>query len=235
MAIQPEDPSQGNELRGNSESAQSADAAACPGGAAAPATVADALGMMRSALGFLNATDVAGLPSAAQAGALVALGQMQAMQTAAHAAVLAAFTASSGYEADGHGGPVPWLMHVTRVTKGAAKGAAGWMRRLDAHPGVARALASGGISESWARQLCDWSDRLPRENRQAADAILLAAAAGGVPFADLLILAADMYERCRSQAPDPEEGKPFDDRRVRLEPTFDGAGVLTGNLSPACA
>jgi len=249
VATQAEDNSQ------EDEPGQPADAAAYPGSASAPApvsacvcagvaasapaavpgTVADALAMIDAGLGFLNATDAAGLSSAAQAEALVALGRAQAMQTAAHAAVLAAFTAGSGYEADGYGGPVPWLVHVTRVTKGAAKGAAGWMRRLKAHPDIAQALANGGISDSWARQLCDWSDRLPRENRAAADAILLAAAAGGVPFADLLILAADMYERCRSQPPDPEEGKPFDDRRVRLEPTFDGAGVLTGNLSPACA
>ncbi|MBV9384511.1 MAG: hypothetical protein JO242_28105, partial [Streptosporangiaceae bacterium] len=172
--------------------------------AAPPATVAEALGMIRAGLGFLNATDVAGLPSAAQAGVLAALGQVQAMHTAAHAGVLAAFTAGGGYESGGHGGPVPWLMHVTRVTKGAARGAAGWMRRLNAHPGVARALAAGGISESWARQLCDWSDRLPEGNRAAADAILLAAAAGGVPLGDLAVLAAEMYEKAKAQAPDPE-------------------------------
>ncbi|MBV9854848.1 MAG: DUF222 domain-containing protein, partial [Streptosporangiaceae bacterium] len=227
MATQPEHPGQSGEPAG---------AAARPDvGAAVPETVAEALGMMRSALGFLNATDVAGLPSAAQAEALVALGQMQAMHTAAHAAVLGAFTASSGYESGGHGGPVPWLMHVTRVTKGAAKGAAGWMRRLNAHPGIARALAAGGISESWARQLCDWSDRLPEGNRAAADAILLAAAGGGVPLGDLAVLAAEMYEKARSQAPDPEGDPRFDDRGVRLEDTIDGAGVLTGNLTPACA
>ncbi|MBV9381751.1 MAG: DUF222 domain-containing protein [Streptosporangiaceae bacterium] len=200
-----------------------------------PASAAEALGMLDAALDYLNTAESAGLSPAAQADALAALGRAQSKQIAAHAAILGAFTASSGYEADGHGGPVPWLMQVTRVTKGAARGAAGWMRRLKGHPGVARALASGGISESWARQLCDWTDRLPEENRQAADAILLAAAAGGVPFADLVILAADMYERARSQAPDPDEGTSFDDRRVRLEPTFDGAGVLTGNLTPACA
>jgi len=196
--------------------------------------VAGALAMIRAGLGFLNATDVAGLPSAAQAGVLAALGQMQAMHTAAHAAVLGAFTAASGYESGGHGGPVPWLMHVTRVTKGAAKGAAGWMRRLNAHPGIARALAAGGISESWARQLCDWSDRLPEENRAAADQILLAAAAGGVPLGDLAVLAAEMYEKAKAQAPDPEGDPRFDDRGVRLEDTIDGAGVLTGNLTPAC-
>ncbi|MBV9857617.1 MAG: DUF222 domain-containing protein [Streptosporangiaceae bacterium] len=235
MVTQPEDCGEGNGPGQSGEFAQPVGAGACSGGAAVPATLADALAMMHSALGYLNATDMAALPSAAQAEALVALGQAQAMQTAAHAALLAAFTASSGYEADGHGGPVPWLMYVIRVTKGAAKGAAGWMRRLAAHPGIRDALAAGDISESWARQLCGWSDRLPEENRAAADEILLAAAASGVPFTDLVILAADMYERARSQQLDPDEDKNFDDRRVRLETTFDGAGVLAGNLSPTCA
>ena len=205
------------------------------GAAPAPATVAGALTMIRAGLGYLNATDMAGLSSAAQAEMLVALGQAAAMQTAAHAAALAAFTASSGYEADGYGGPVPWLMYVTRVTKAAARGAAGWARRLAAHPAIAHALASGGLTESWARQFCDWSDRLPQENRAAADAILLAAAAGGVPFTDLVILATEMYEKARAQAPDPDEDSGFDDRRVRVETTFDGAGVLSGNLTPACS
>ena len=32
---------------------------------------------------------------------------------------------------------------------------------------------------------------------------------------------------------DPDDG--FDDRSVRLETTFDGAGVLHGDLTPECA
>jgi Domain of unknown function (DUF222) len=198
-------------------------------------TVADALAMIRSGLGYLNATDVAGLPPAAQAEALVALGQVAAMHTAAHAALLGAFTAASGYQADGHFGPVPWLVNVTRVTRGAARGAAGWMRRLRGHPRIAQALAAGEISESWARQMCEWTDRLPAGHREAADAILLAAAIGGAALADLAILATDMYERSKAQQPDPDEDKNFDDRGVRLQTTFGGAGRLTGDLTPACS
>ncbi|MBV9379071.1 MAG: DUF222 domain-containing protein, partial [Streptosporangiaceae bacterium] len=238
MTSQPEDPGQYGRAKEPGElrkPGQRAVGAAFGSGMGAPAILADALAMIDAGLGYFNAIDVAGLSSAAQAETLVALGRAQATQTAAHAAVLAAFTACGGYEADGYGGPVPWLMYVTRVTKAAARGAAGWMRRLSNHPRVAQALAAREVSESWARQFCEWSDRLPQENRAAADAILLAAAAGGVPFADLVILAADMYEKARAQQPDPDEDTGFDDRRVRLEPTFDGAGVLTGNLSPACA
>ena len=56
------------------------------------------------------------------------------MHTAARARILAAFTAQAGYEADGHGGPKPWLIWQTRITRGAAEGALGWSRRLAEHP-----------------------------------------------------------------------------------------------------
>ena len=35
--------------------------------------------------------------------------------------------------------------------------------------------------------------------------------------------------------PDEEPGLAFEDRAVRLETTFGGAGVLGGDLTPACA
>jgi Domain of unknown function (DUF222) len=190
--------------------------------------------MVEAGLGYLTAADLAGLSTAAQAEALVALGRAGAKYTAAHAALLGAFTAASGYEANGHYGPVPWLVNQTRVTKSAARGAVGWMRRMRGHPRVAQALAAGQVSESWARQICDYTDRLAAEHREAADAILLAAAAGGATLADLAILAADMDERSRAQQPDPGGDKGFDDRDVRLETTIGGAGRLTGNLTPAC-
>jgi hypothetical protein len=79
----------------------------------------------------------------------------------------------------------------------AARGAAGWMRRLKAHTAVRKALAAGQVPESRARQMCDWTDRLPAGHREAADTILLAAATCGATLADLAILATDVYERAR--------------------------------------
>ena len=47
-------------------------------------------------------------------------------------------------------------------------------------------------------------------------------------------LAAEIYARSRPPDPDgPDDG--FEDRSVRLETTFDGAGVLGGDLTPECA
>jgi hypothetical protein len=42
------------------------------------------------------------------------------------------------------------------------------MRRLSAHPAVADALASASVSESWARHICEWTDKLPPEHRDGA-------------------------------------------------------------------
>jgi hypothetical protein len=44
-----------------------------------------------------------------------------------------------------------------------------------------------------------------------------------------------MYEKSRPAASDEDPDRPFTDRSVRLETTFQGAGVLTGDLTPECA
>src|SRR4029077_4437120 len=65
--------------------------------------------------------------------------------------------------------------------------------------------------------------------------ILLAAAAAGMSLRDLTELAAEMYERSRPDRPDEDPGRDFDDRGIRLEAPFRGAGVLHGDLTPECA
>ena len=71
----------------------------------------------------------------------------------------------------------------------------GWVRRAAAHPRVAEALAAGEISESYARTICQWTDKLPEDCRDAADAILVAAARAGADLRDLAELAAEIYAR----------------------------------------
>ena len=69
----------------------------------------------------------------------------------------------------------------------------------------------------------------------AADAILVTAARAGMDLRDLAALAAELYERSRPETPDEDPGLGFEDRAVRLETTFGGAGVLGGDPTPACA
>ena len=202
-------------------------------GADDPATVGDALAMLDRALAALAGADAGSLPTAVQAQALRALERAESRHTAARARILAAFTAQDGYECDGQGSARTWLRWQARVTRGAAAAATAWARRLAAHPVIARALADGEISASWARELCDWSDRLPAGKRDDADAILTGAARRGAELADLAGLAVEMYQRSRPDCPDEDGG--FGDRAVWLGVTLGGAGRLDGDLTPGCA
>jgi hypothetical protein len=90
------------------------------------------------------------------------------------------------------------------------------------------------MSESVARTICQWTDELPEDCRPAADAILVTAAKAGMDLRDLSELAAEIYERSRPDVPDQDPAQAFEDRAVRLESTFQGAGVLNGDLTPEC-
>jgi len=199
------------------------------------ASTREALGALRAAMGYLAAADATAMAAGAQAECLLALEEMAAVQTAVRVTVLGAFTAAQGYAADGDYSPRSWLIHRTRITRGAAAGHVAWVRRAAAHPQVLAALAEGGVSESYARKICGWSDKLPADCRDAADAILVAAAQGGAYLADLAALAAEMYTR---SLPEPDGDRPdetFEDRKVTVETTFGGAGVIAGDLTPECA
>jgi Domain of unknown function (DUF222) len=201
----------------------------------ASATPQEAWEAVRDGLARLAEADPAGMPDAVKADCLLELERAEAVITAVRAWVLGAFAAGQGYSADADYSAGAWLMHRTKVTRGAARGHVGWARRATAHPQVAAALAEGNVvSESVARELCRWTDRLPEDCRDAADAILVAAARAGAREEDLAGLFAEILARSGPDEPD-EDGDGFDDREVRLETTMDGAGVMTGNLTPECA
>ncbi len=201
-----------------------------------PSTVAEALAAVRSGLAYLNQVPAADLPGVVQAGCLRDLAKAESAYTAAHARMLGAFSSSGAHEDDGQQSERAWLKWQTQITKGAAAGAVGWMKRLAAHPAVSAALAEGAVSPSWARHICTWTDALPVDGRDDADEILLAAAAGGGVLPDLAALAEEMRRRTATPDPDgPHGDEGFDERRVRLGLTFGGAGVLEGDLTPGCA
>ena len=192
-----------------------------------------ALSALDAGLSWLANFDMVALTTDEQAECLRALERAESRLTAVRGAVMSAFDSASGYEADAARGSRSWLRWQTRVTGGAATAAVGWMRRLRAHPPVARVLAAGEISASWARQLCDWSDTLPEPARADADAIMLAAAGGGCELSDIGRLAEEMYRRCATPDTDPE-GENFINRNLRLVTHFRGHGKLDGDLTPEC-
>ena len=200
-----------------------------------PASTAQALGMLQSAMGYLAAADATAMAADTQAQCLQALEQANSIGTMARTSILAAFTSGQGYSADADYSPRAWLIHKTQVTKGAAVGYTAWVRRAAAHPEIAAALAAGKISESVARTICGWTDKLPQDCQEDADAILLGAAAGGADVADLAGLAGEIYARSLPKDQDKDKDEAFDERSVKLETTFGGAGVLTGDLTPECA
>ena len=191
--------------------------------------------MALDGMSYLAAADPTALAAEAQAECLQAFEQLDAVQTAARARILGAFTAGQGYADDADYSPTSWLIHRTRITKSAARGHLGWARRVVTHPKVLMALAEGTVvSASMARLICEWTDKLPGDCRAAADDILLAAARAGARRDDLAALAAEIYARSLPEpGNDPEPD--FEDRQLRVETTFAGAGVITGDLTPECA
>src|ERR1700733_9852949 len=203
-----------------------------PGAAPVPATAAEAVARARAGLAWLAGTDAAALTTSERAECLRGLEQAESAHTAARASVLAAFRASDGCRDDGHGSPKTWLQWKTQITAGAATGTMRWMRRLAAHPLVRGALADAKISTSWAKQICEWTDKVPAEMRDNADSFLLHAARGGAELDDL----GRMAEEIRRQTAQPDTDGPddgFDDRSVSLDTTFGGAGKLRGDLTPS--
>ena len=78
--------------------------------------------MFRAVMGYFRA-DAAGMAAEAQAECLLALEEMDAVRTATRAT---AFTAGQGHAADADYSPRSWLIHRTRITRGAAAGHLAW-------------------------------------------------------------------------------------------------------------
>jgi hypothetical protein len=206
------------------------------------ASPADAAGMLDASLDHLAAADWASLGTAAHGEMLTQLQRAQAKLTVVSAAVLAAFTAQSGYEPDGHRSARAWLVNRNSMSKGAASGAVAWEKRLRRHGKIAAVMAAGDITESWAKDIAGWTDKLPAEKRDEADEILLDAAAQGLALQDLAVLARTIDETWKGQQPDPDDDTPdtgdedgYEDRYLRLGTTLDGVGKLSGDLTAGCA
>ncbi len=190
--------------------------------------------MVLAGLGWLASQDLVSAPSMIQAECLRGLERVRSVYTAAQASALSAFDYGGGFEDDGARSARTWLRWQTGVTPAAASGASGWVRRLRGHRAVWDALRAGEISESWAREICAWTDLLPESARGDADLILLGAAAGGADLADLAALAGEMRQRLASPDTDGDDDG-FADRQVRLATTLGGVGRLDGDLTPGCA
>lgn len=190
--------------------------------------------MARAALTWLANLDVSTLSRTEQADCLRELELIGSAHLAARSRLLAGFDRVNGYTDDGHGSARSWLRWQTRVTSRTAADALAWTRRLNRHQAIAEALAAGELSGSWARTICDWTERLPENTSEDADRLLVAAAAAGAELADLGSLAEEMWRRTAAADSDGSDDG-YEDRSVRLDIHFRGAGKLDGALTPRCA
>jgi Domain of unknown function (DUF222) len=205
-----------------------------PGTAAeALAMLESAAGVQRSALGFLAAQDAAGLPVAAVADQLRALERHDAVQAAVRGRLLAVFDAQDGHLADGQRNTRAWLVHCTRVTRGQAAEYQALQVLARDHPILHAALAEGWVlTASEALQLAKWTRVIPERYRGEAEELLVTAARKGVDLRGLAAICAEL--RARTAEPDPDGPDPGLDRGLSLNTTFDGAGVIHGDLTPEC-
>jgi hypothetical protein len=207
-----------------------------------PATAAQALGMLESAVGmqecalrFLAGEDAASLPAGAAADQLRALERNDAVEAALRGRLLVVFDAQDGHLADGQRSTRTWLVHSLRVTRGQAAEYRAVQALAGSHRVLHAALAEGWVlTKSEALQLARWTRAIPGQYRAEAEDILVAAARAGVDLRGLAAICAQI--RARTAEPDPDDdGDPGLDRGVSLDTTFEGAGVIRGDLTPECA
>jgi Domain of unknown function (DUF222)/HNH endonuclease len=196
-------------------------------------SAADAVATAGAALDYLHSV-VADLDGTASGELLIALGQVQARLTAAHASALRRFDAADAHDADGYASSSSWLTAKAGLPRKAARAAVRQMRQLGDRPLLGAALAAGAVTDSLAFTIADWTRKLPAQLRAETDRILLDAAAAGASIDDLATIAACAIETWRQQQPDADAPDPGD-RAVSLGTTFGGAGFIRGDLTPECA
>jgi hypothetical protein len=126
-------------------------------------------------------------------------------------------------------------VRCTRVTKGQAAEHRAVQALARQHPVLVAALAEGHVlTKSVALQLARWTRAIPEEYRGEAEEILVTAARAGADLRALAAICAEIRYRTARPDPDGEQDPPLD-RGVSFDTTFDGAGVLHGDLSPQCA
>ena len=208
----------------------------CTGADGVPGSVAQALSMMGAALDYLNGPAGDLVQPAGLGEVLAALAAINAKHTAARMRLVSRFDANDCHDSDGYPTTASWLAGRTKVVLARARAEVRLARAMTgAHPALADAMAAGQLSLSWATGIAGWTAQLPEQVRQDTERILLQAAAAGADYGDLKIIAAAAAEAYQGQHPDPDEDGRFGDRYVRVDTTIDGAGRITGDLSPECA
>jgi hypothetical protein len=209
----------------------------CTNGGGVPGSAAEALAVIGTALDYLGGPGIGEADPAALGGMLEALAVVDAKHAAVRLGLLARFDANDCHDRDGYQSTASWLAGKTKTTLRQARAEMKQARRMTLiHPRLGEAMTAGWLSPAWAGSIAGWTGKLPDEARDTADRILLEAAAGGADIDDLKLLAVTIGEAWRREnGPDDDGDDGFDDRFVQVDTTMDGAGRVTGNLTPECA
>ena len=90
------------------------------------------------------------------------------------------------------------------------------------------------LTKSVALQLARWTRPIPDQYRGKAEEILVGAARAGADLRSLAAICAEI-RACTAQSDPGDDDDPRLDRGLSLDTTFDGAGVIHGDLTPECA
>jgi hypothetical protein len=199
---------------------------------AMPSSAAEALEMLQTGAGYLADLDPAELPAEALATCVVELEWADAVITVARAQLLDAYDTKDGHLAEGQRTLGAWLVNVLHVTRGQAARYKAMMSLPRQHRPLLVGLRTRAVNKSLALELARWTQDIPAEFRGQAEDILVAAARAGAGLRSLAEICAEI--RSRTAPPDPDGRDQLLDRALSLDTTFDGAGVLRGDLTPEC-
>ena len=195
-------------------------------------SVSEALGAAMSAWKYLAAADASQLPATVTAEVLRTLEKLDAAEAAVRGRLLWYFDLQRGYEGEGYGGVGNFVRYGTRVTKGQKDAHIALMKARDVHRPFEQGLLDGHLSVSVARRVGKLTAKIDDDGiRACVDEMIVTAAMAGSTEHDLMVIAGAAVERFAP--PDPD--KPVKDRDLTLDTTFEGAGVLRGELTPECA
>ena len=197
----------------------------------------EAIGVITSGMEFLAGLDCSELPAAVKADSLKGLERADALEVIARAHLMWSLDKNADYESWGQRSMSAWLVNEAAVTKGEAGSYRKWTRTVLEHPAMAGLMADGLLTKSWLAKLTLVTRKIREDRRGEAEKLIAELAREGqLGPRDLWRLASEIRDRAPAEDPrddDPDRG--FEDRSLRLELTMDGAGTLTGQLSPECA
>jgi hypothetical protein len=179
--------------------------------------------------------DPAGTPGAALGDALIAVAEMATLIDGATVAIVPPWEASGAWALDGASSPIAWLMERTGASRAAVASRRRCALDVSESPTLVAAAASGEVSLEHLRLLCRMRKRTVTRALFDRDVDRLVARARGLHAdgfsAELERWYYDALAELAENHPDPPPDDLTEDSTLRLDRSFGGRGLLTGDLT----